>query len=170
MTADGDWGDLAVRWTVRLAVAFYAARLLAETGNFGSQHTRRLLWAVGLALYVAHVAAAFHFVHGWSHADAWRETARQTNALVGWDSGSGLWANYAFTFVWLADAAAWWTIGAGYPRRYPRTQIALQSLFAFLVFNATAVFGPSFWRPVVAAFGLVLAAVCVRRVRCSGRP
>ena len=159
-----------VRWTVRLAVGFSAARLLADAGDFGSLRIRRLLWTAGFALYLAHVAAAFHFVHGWSHADAWRETARQTNALVGWNSGSGLWANYAFTLVWLADAAAWWAIGDDYPRRYPRTQVALQALFAFLVFNATAVFGPPFWRPTVAAFGLVLAAACVRRVRCSGRP
>ncbi len=165
-----DQAELAVSWTVRAAVALYAARLLADAGDFGSQRTRRLLWTAGLAFYLAHVAAAFHFVHGWSHDDAWRETARQTNAIVGWNDGSGLWANYAFTLLWLADAAAWWIIGADYPRRYRRTQVGLQAMFAFLVFNATAVFGPPFWRPAVAVFGLVLAAACVRRAKRAGRP
>ncbi|MGC1273084.1 MAG: hypothetical protein WBC44_05215 [Planctomycetaceae bacterium] len=154
-----------VRWTVRLAVACYAVRVLMDVGDFGSLRTRRGLWTVGLVLYLAHVVAAFHFVHHWSHAAAWEETARQTFELTGWRSGAGLWANYAFTLLWLGDAVAWWTTGLNFPQRCRRTAMVVQVVFAILVFNATAVFGPEFWRPMAAAFGLIVAVALVVRVK-----
>src|SRR5437879_5846251 len=55
-----------------------------------------------------HVAAAFHFAHAWSHGVAYTATARQTKEATGWDWGGGLYANYAFTVVWLLDAAWCW--------------------------------------------------------------
>lgn len=154
-----------VRCTVRLAVACYALRVLADAADVTSLRTRRRLWAAGLAFYVAHVAAAFHFVYGWSHTRAWRETARQTAGVVGRESGVGLWANYAFTLLWLTDVVAWWVVGPDYPRRYRRTYFTVQAAFAFVAFNGTAVFGPEFWRPTTAAFGLVLAAGMVSRAK-----
>jgi len=157
-----------VHWTVRLAVACYAARVLADAGDLGSLRARRSVWTVGLAFYVAHVVAAFQFVHGWSHEHAHRGTARQTAEMVGWESGFGLWVNYAFTLLWLADVVAWWAVGPEYPHRFRRTCVVVQSVFAFLMFNATAVFGPAFWRPVVAAFLLSIAAAVTRRARCGG--
>ncbi|MBA3312201.1 MAG: hypothetical protein M3552_12270 [Planctomycetota bacterium] len=154
-----------VEWTVRIASAFYAARILADAADVGSHRLRRALWTIGFGFFALHVAAAFHFVHGWSHTAAWNATARQTAELTGWNSGAGLLANYLFTLVWFADVAAWWCVGSLYPRRLRRTSIVVQIAFAFLWFNATAVFGPPFWRPVVAAFGLLLSATWVWRVR-----
>lgn len=152
-----------VRWTVRLAVGCYAICLLAETADRGSLRLRRNLWTAGLMLYLAHVASSFEFIHEWSHGAAWKETARQTAATTGWRSGIGLWANYAFTLFWIADIAAWWTYGVDYPRQFPRIQILKNSIFGFLVFNATVVFGPAFWRPIAAFFGLLLAAALIAR-------
>jgi hypothetical protein len=157
--------DLLVQWTVRIAAACYAARVLADAADIGSMRLRRLLWTIGCTFFAAHVVAAFHFVHGWSHAAAWRATAERTAELTGWHSGAGLWMNDAFAFVWFADVLAWWCIGLSYPRRFRRTTIAIQLVFAFLWFNATAVFGPPFWRPVVAVFGLLLALAWTARVR-----
>lgn len=154
-----------VRWSIRAAIVCYALRVLADAADRGSPKARRAIWTLGLTCYVAHVAAAFHFVHHWSHTQAWRETARQTAAVVGWESGAGLWANYAFTALWLADAAAWWIIGPAYPSRYRPTYITVQIVFAFFVFNGTAVFGPGFWRPAVAVFGLMLAGALANRAR-----
>lgn len=161
--------DGLVRWTVRLAVACYAARVLADAGGFGSLRLRRLIWTVGFLFYAAHVAAAFQFVHGWSHDEAHRETTRQTAAVVGWRSGAGLWVNYAFTLLWLADVVAWWAVGADYPRRFRRISHLVLAVFAFLMFNATAVFGPPFWRPFLAGYLLSLAAAMTRRP-CSPHP
>jgi len=63
-----------------------------------------------------------------------------------------LYFNYVFTVLWLADTVAWWVgdVDMHYRRRgYFWT---LHVVFAFMVFNATVVFGPSVWRwvaPVV---------------------
>ena len=154
-----------VRWTVRLAVACYAARVLMDVGDVGSHRARRGVWTVGLAFYLAHVVAAFHVVHHWSHAAAWAETARQTFELTGWRSGAGLWANYAFTLFWIGDVAARWASGPRDWRRFGWLSIAVHGVFAFLVFNATVVFGPAFWRPVAASFALLVAVALVLRVR-----
>lgn len=160
-----DFGPTLVRWTVRLAVACYAVRVLADAADVGSLRLRRSLWTIGLVFYLAHVAAAFHVVHHWSHAAAWEETARQTAAVTGWNSGVGLWVNYAFTLLWFIDVVAWWMVGPDHPRRFRRVFAGIQTVFAFIIFNATAVFGPVFWRPVVTAFGLALAAAFVVRVK-----
>lgn len=160
-----DAGVALVRWTVRLAVVCYAARVLMDVADLGSLRMRRGVWTVGLAFYLAHVATAFHFVHHWSHAAAWDETARQTFELTGWRSGAGLWANYAFTLLWLGDVAAWWALGRNFPRMFRQTSVVVQILFAFLVLNATVVFGPEFWRPIAAAFGLIVAVALVVRVK-----
>ncbi|HEX6986728.1 MAG TPA: hypothetical protein VF170_15210 [Planctomycetaceae bacterium] len=160
-----DPGLMLVRWTVRLAVACYAVRALADAADLGSLRLRRGVWTVGLLFYVAHVVAAFHFVHRWSHVAAWEETARQTAAVTGWDSGAGLWANYAFTLLWFGDVVAWWAAGPDYPLRFRRAFVTVQTVFAFIVFNATAVFGPAYWRPAAVAFGLTLAAALAVRVK-----
>lgn len=157
--------EALVIWSVRIAALFYATRVLADVADVGSPRIRRAVWTVGFAFFAVHVAAAFQFVHGWSHSAAWKATAKQTAEVVGWESGAGLWANYVFTAVWLADVMAWWCIGIVYLRRFRRVAIAVQVLFAFLWFNATAVFGPPFWRPAVAIFGLSVATACVCRAR-----
>jgi hypothetical protein len=157
--------ELLITGCVRIAAAFYAARVFADVAEIGSLRIRRAFWTAGFVFFAVHVAAAFQFAHHWSHTAAWKATAEQTAEITGWESGAGLWANYAFTALWLADVTAWWCIGTRYPRRFHRIAIAVHVLFAFLWFNATAVFGSPFWRPVVAAFALSLATACVWRVR-----
>ena len=167
-------GEALTQWTIRLAIACYLARVLIDVARLSAerwQGTARRLWTAGAGLYVLHVAAAFHFVHGWSHADAFRFTADQTQAVTGLDWGGGLYVNYAFTAVWLADVLAWWRIGTDYPRRWRRVYRAIQALFAFMVINATVVFGPPFWKWVAAAAALLLAdAYASRRARSTERP
>lgn len=163
-------GLILVRWTVRLAVGCYALRAWLDVAGLASLRTRRAIWTAGAAFYLAHVVAAFHFVHDWRHADAWRATAEETVRLVGWRSGAGLWVNYAFTLLWLADAGAWWAVGADYPQRFRRTLFVMHAVFAFLMFNATAVFGPAYWRPIVAAYTLLLAGGLLRRIGRRSRP
>ncbi|MEI8022201.1 MAG: hypothetical protein WCH39_28585 [Schlesneria sp.] len=49
--------------------------------------------------------------------------------------------------LWLADTFFWWR-DLSWPR-HRRIYWAVQSVFAFLMFQATAIFGPPFWIPVV---------------------
>jgi len=104
-----DLGDLLTRWTVRLAVALYLVSLLLRL-RAGGRHARlaaaRLSWTGGCFAFLAHVAAAFHFAHHWSHGAALAATAERTAEVVGWHWGGGLYANYAFALVWLVVARA----------------------------------------------------------------
>lgn len=154
-------GEILTRWTIRIALAFYA---VAMTGWLWGGQRRRWQWLAGCAwtagclLYLGHVASAFHFYHGWSHAAAYRETARQTAELFGWHWGGGLYFNYAFTLAWVADVVRWWQGGTRYPRRARVLGAALHVFMAFMVFNATVVFetGPMRWLGLLAALGLVV--------------
>jgi hypothetical protein len=139
-----DSGELFTRWTVRVAVALYALGLAlrASAGGRGPWPAgARLAWTLGFGAFLLHVACAFHFYHHWSHTDAYEATARQTAAVTGRAWGGGLYANYLFALVWGADVCWWWCAPAAYARRPRWLEWAVQGFLAFIVFNATVVFG-----------------------------
>ena len=151
-------GELLTRWTVRIAVALYFASL--ATRGF-SPRWSRVAWTIGCLTYLLHVACAFEYYHHWSHAEAYAFTAQQTAAVVGLDGGGGLYVNYAFTLVWLADVIWWWTVGS-----LPRAiEWAVQGFLGFIVFNATVVFADGFsrWFGIAACVLLGAIALCSRR-------
>jgi hypothetical protein len=161
-----DAGELITRWTVRLALACYAGvlalRLLPDYTP-RRQAAGRWLWTVGCLLYLAHVASAFQFVHGWSHEAAYRETARRSAAMFGLAWGGGLYLNYLFTAVWVADVLCWWRGLAWYAARPRWPDRALHGFLAFMAFNGAVVFatGPVRWAGL--AVCLALAALgCLR--------
>ena len=160
-------GELLTRWPVRVALLFYAIALglrLTASGRRGRLAVARLYWTAGFAAFVLHVAYAFHFFHGWSHRDAHAATARQTAEVVGWDWGGGVWANYLFAAVWLADAAWWWGGRERYEARPQWVEWAVQGFLGFIAFNAAVVFadGPVRW--IVASMGMALILLyCSRR-------
>ncbi|WP_166830748.1 hypothetical protein [Thalassoroseus pseudoceratinae] len=154
-------GELLTRWTVRIAMACYIGRVTLDIAGCQSESAarwKRGLWTIGCGWYLVHVACAFMFYHNWSHAAAYEHTANQTATVTGWHWGGGLWINYAFTFAWILDCIAWWRTD---PTTYPKRRwlnILTQSIFGFLVFNATVVFGPGGW--IAIALG-VFAWWCV---------
>jgi hypothetical protein len=163
-----EWGNLLVRGTAQIAVGCYLARVLLDAGGWGSDgwnKRKRLLWTAGAFALMLHIAGAFHFVHDWSHADAVRQTAKQTEQLTGWAWGGGVSINYAFAGFWLWDVIAWWRTGLDYPNRQPWRYWITQAVFAFLIFNATVVFGPRYWLFV----GAVFAVICVWATRRGDR-
>src|SRR5687767_9943408 len=105
-----DWGEWLTRWTVRGALGLYVVTAVLRLAD-RERRAARVVWTVGCVLFLAHVACAFHFAHGWSHADAYRQTARQTRELFGLDWGGGLYLNYLFTLAWVVDAGYWWAGG-----------------------------------------------------------
>jgi len=126
----------------------------------------RIFWTAACACYLAHVIAAFQFRHHWSHLAALQETARQTQEVFGVNSGVGLYFNYAFTLVWIADVVWWWRAGLDGYRARPRSiTVAIQLFFAFMFFNATVVFGSPFMRWFGIASVLILAVVAASRLR-----
>jgi hypothetical protein len=150
--------DFLTLWTVRLACVFYVAAILFRW---------RWAWTAGLTAYLAHVAAAFTFHHQWSHQAAYRETARQTGELFGVPSGAGLYFNYLFTAVWLADVVWLWVRADSYRARPRWISIAVHSFMAFMFFNATIVFASGWtrWLAVAAAIALVAGSKIKEQAR-----
>jgi hypothetical protein len=167
-----DTGELLIRWTVRLALAGYAGAValrLLPRYDPRRQAAARWLWTAGCLLYLAHVVSAFHFVHGWSHEAAYRETARRTAAQFGMTWGGGLYLNYLFTAVWVEDVLYWWRGLARYAAR-PRWYDGLvQGFLAFMAFNGAVVFATGLVRWVGLLVSLALGVLwCLWWLRPQG--
>ncbi|HZZ77932.1 MAG TPA: hypothetical protein VFE62_05415 [Gemmataceae bacterium] len=149
-------GEWLTRWTVRLAMLLFVASLAIRRGT---PRWGRIAWTVGCGFYLLHVGAAFAYYHHWSQEEAYAFTACQTAAVVGLDWGGGLYVNYLFTIVWLADVCWWWT---DLPR--PRwLDWAIIAFMGFIAFNATVVFATGFSRWFgIAACGLLIGVVLGR--------
>ena len=97
-------------------------------------------FAGGLLLCLVHIALAFEYVHGWSHAAAVAATRAQTSAVYGLDWGGGVFVNYLFVGAWAIDAWAWRAAtrrGKPSPTawRWP-----LRIFYAVILLNAAVVF------------------------------
>ena len=145
--------SLAVGGTIWVALLLYVI------GEYGRGHQPRAWWArpvwvLGSLFYVAHVTVAFALHHDWSHAVASAHTTAETKAIVGIDSGVGIWVNYAFTAIWIGEGlwACRWTPDAD--RRISR---AVRGLFLFMIVNGAIVFvaGPQWWLGVAAIMALL---------------
>jgi len=143
-------GELLTRGTVWLALTLYVAGEIARRRSSASD-TARWLNTLGCAAFIAHVACAFHFYHAWSHSVAYADTTRQTAEMVGWNSGAGLYVNYFFAAVWLADA--FWT----YAARPVWITRAIRAFFWFMIFNAAVVFAHGPMR----GYGLLLSLALI---------
>jgi hypothetical protein len=134
---DTELGQIATVWLARASSAAYLLALTLMIQR--SRRTARIAWTAGLAIYLLHVCAAFEYFYSWSHAVAYRETARQTANLFGVNSGAGLYLNYAFTAVWLADCAWWWLKPLNYRSRSVTLSAGVHTFLAFMFLNATVV-------------------------------
>jgi hypothetical protein len=95
----------------------------------------RFAWALGCAWLFVHIAVAFHLGHGWSHEAAWEHT-RQVGGY-----GNGIFVNYAFALVWLADVLWVWIAFGSYLARPQWLNGTIHGFLAFVVVNAAFVFG-----------------------------
>jgi hypothetical protein len=155
----------------RLFVGFWvlgSAQLLwLRPGDWGKQGVRALLAmftvTLGLIAHLWHVRLAFAVYHGDSHAAAVEHT-RQT-AGVGW----GMYVNYLFAAVWLADTL-WLTAATrSYARRPQWVGWAVHGFLAFVVFNATVVYGQPATRWAGIGWFAILGSSWWRRRRLGER-
>jgi hypothetical protein len=132
----------AIGWSALLAVLLWAGALVdmlaTPTGEWGTGERFRKAqvgWLGGWLVFLVHVAATFHFAHGWSHAAAYEHTERTAGI------GEGIFVNYLFGLVWGLDVA--WLMGfpASYARRPRWVGWAVHGFLTFVVFNATVVYG-----------------------------
>jgi hypothetical protein len=152
-------------WLVAVYSTIWISLLLFAIGETGRTHTRPGTappsWAwyaffAGWLLAIVHTLLAFGVIHDWNHDDAVRNTALQTEAMFGIAFGGGLYVNYVFFAVWLADAV-WWRTAPALVRPVWAT-VALHAFYMVIIFNAAVVFAPGVRR----IFGAVLVSWLAR--------
>jgi hypothetical protein len=155
-----------VRGTIWLAVAAWIAAEWRRSAPAAAPTSGRAAWSIGALAALAHIALAFHVHHGWSHAAALADTARQTAAVTGRGWGGGVYVNYLFAVLWPADAAWWWRDAASFHRRPRGLDAAVRGFLWFMFLNGAFVFvpGPARWLGLGAA-----AAVAAAWYRGRGR-
>lgn len=128
----------------------------------------RVAWTLAVISLIVHFICAFQFYHGWSHGAAYRDTARQTEEVVGLDWGGGLFINYAFLAIWIVDIGWWWLLGLDSYRGRPWPLIIIwHGLLILIIFNATVVFedGIVRWLGLAICIGLFLTWTLVAKQR-----
>jgi hypothetical protein len=156
-------GAELIAWTVRLGVLCFVWTLGGwALGCKGEQHERRLrwIWTAGWGLFVLHMLAAFHFQHGWSHQQAYADTAKQTQELIGWEFGGGVYFNYLMILFWGVDVLAWWQ-GWAAASGYRVWRKLIVAYLCFMVFNGVVVFKAGWVRWVGVGVSLVLMGMWV---------
>jgi hypothetical protein len=159
-------GELVVRVTIWIALAAWGyAEWRRLRGGAGADRSARLAWTMGAVFTALHVLAAFHVRHAWSHASAVADTARQTREALGFAFGGGVYVNYAFLAVWLADAAWWWLAPRAFAARPRALDAAVRAFILFIFVNGAIVFPHGLVR---VAGTLVLLAIAFAWYRRKG--
>ena len=147
-----------VRGTAWIAFAFYVLSQVALRGRREGRG-RKGWWlsAAGFVVLVVHFGLAFHFRYGWSQEAAVVDTARQTAAVTGFNSGVGVFVNYGFALVWLMDLVRWRgrMNGAAVAGKW---DWFVRGVFLFMFVNAAVIFVPGAMK-WVGVIGCVTLAV-----------
>jgi hypothetical protein len=125
----------------------------------------RVAWTVGAALMLVHSVAAFALLYGGSHRTAVDATARQTAAVTGVATGAGIYVNYAFLAIWLADVLWCWAAPAAYATRSPVVSVSLRVFFLFMFLNGAVIFADGLMRVLGAVAVATAGAAWIRGAR-----
>lgn len=166
LTHTPNLGDDLTRYTVRLALLYYAVaaalmlRLRPDEwlASAGRGRLTRWCWTLGWAAYLVHLGMAFHFYHGWSHRNA-VEHVEQVSGF-----GPGIFVSHTYTLVWTLDVCWWWRRPGSYARRAAWVGWALHGFLAFIIFCATVVYEQGFIRWAGVALFVVLGALFAARL------
>ena len=136
--------------------------MLAWTSAIWSRS--KAAWTAAFALYIVHILSAYESHYRWSHEVALSETARQTAEVTGWNSGIGLYFNYAFAAILAVDLAFLWFRDR---RPFPRF---VDGLVFFMLLNGAVVFGNGVVRFYGAILCAAIAAAWILRARGNSSP
>ncbi len=123
-------------------------------------------WFSAWVLCVLHVICAFQFRHHWVHALAIQHTAQMTERVIGIRWGGGLYINYIFLVCWGIFAVHAVRSGGYQTVNGRRLETTVHAFAAFMIFNATAVFGPAWWwiPTILVVFAIVYRTLAARQL------
>ena len=170
---DTELGRNMILWTVRISVACYAVAVWRyvfhrpdDSRGIGAADKPYILaWAASWCFCVIHVICAYHFEHRWNQAAALQHTADMTYRVVGINWPGGLYVNYVFLIYWGYDVFC-------RANRGGRSSFAMHVIAAFMMINATVVFGPRWWFvPTVAfVFAMLVSVFRHRQNKATSTP
>ena len=126
--------------TIWIALALFVAGEFEPRTSRSLQPVARCLFLLGALICVAHIVLTMSHVHGWSHAAAMDTTAAQTNAIYGVRWGGGVYVNYVFAAVWIADAVQRLVAPASFARRSRALVWTLRAFYFVIIVNAAVIF------------------------------
>jgi hypothetical protein len=118
----------------------------------------RLEWTLGLLASIIHIVLAFWLSHGWSH-NAAVDHVREVGGF-----GGGIVVNYCFELIWLGDVVWWWINPTSHSNRPKWMRWVIHGFLAFVLLNATVIFGSPELRILYAALFLILAIMALTRL------
>ena len=149
--------NVALYATIWAALALFVA---GEAGKRAAGLDARAVrawraWTLGAALCALHMALAFHVRHHWSLEAARVDIARKTEAVFGLAWDGGVYVNFVFLALWLAETAWWRADPRGYARRPRWIAWPLRGFALLMLASGAVVFASPLGR--VAGVPLVLA-------------
>jgi hypothetical protein len=146
-----------VRGTMIVATIAWALGEALMRRSPASDRWARAFWTVGIALALTHVALAFQLVYAWNHEAAVAATVKQAADRIGLGWRGGIYINYGFLALWLADVCWWWIAPNSHSARSMRTEMTRFALFTFMFVNGAVVFASGAGRLI----GMASIAVAV---------
>ena len=129
-----------VRGTMILATIAWAAGEALMGRSPTSDRLARAIWTIGVALALVHVLLAFQLIYAWNHEAAVAATVKQAVERFGWGWRGGIYVNYGFLTLWLADVTWWWLAPLSRAARPAGIEKARFALFTFMFLNGAVVF------------------------------
>ena len=111
---------------------------------------------------LAHLFCAFQFHHSWSNSSAIEATAVETEELLGFAFGAGIYFSYVFAAIWVIDAAWWWIRPEKYETRPKWLATLVHTYIFFIALNGTVVFEAGVTRYGGILVCLIIAGCLVR--------
>src|SRR5262249_11193377 len=108
---------------------------------------------------------AFQLIYAWDHEAAVQATVRQAADRFGWGWRGGIYVNYVFLALWLADVCWWWLAPVSHVSRSLAIEATRVAVFTFMFVDGALVFASGIGRGIgTVAVAAALAAPLVRRV------
>jgi hypothetical protein len=157
-----------VRGAMIVATVAWAAGEALMRGSAESDRLARAAWTIGIVFAAIHVGLAFQWVYHWNHEAAVEATVKQAAARFGWGWRGGIYVNYVFLAMWLADVSWWWMAPATHATRPLQMERARLVFFTFMFLNGAVIFASGIGRLAgIASVTLAIFGAVTRRQRWS---